>query len=143
MSQRVGRQRQNSEFFTPNPQGNSRLELQYRQPVMNGAGAVVNESQIVQAQVGHAVAIIRLRKEVGTLLRSREAPPTLDAQQSRWLTERVHSRSTETANPAQPARDIQQVSGTRPGGIVTSPLKKLSCCCRGAGSQGCLSIRLI
>ena len=41
MSQRIGRQRQNSQFFTPNPQGNSRLELQYRQPVMNGAGAVV------------------------------------------------------------------------------------------------------
>lgn len=51
MSQRAGHQRQNSRFFTPNPQGSSRLELRYRQPLMNGAGAVVNESQIVLARI--------------------------------------------------------------------------------------------
>ena len=51
VSQRAGHQRQNSSFFVPNPQGSSRLELQYRQPALNGAGAVVNQSQIVLARI--------------------------------------------------------------------------------------------
>lgn len=51
VSQRFGHQRQNSVFFTPNPQGSSRLELRYRQPLLNGAGAVVNESEIVLARI--------------------------------------------------------------------------------------------
>lgn len=51
VSQRAGHQRQNSRFFTPNPQGSSRLELRYRQPLLNGAGAVVNESQILLARI--------------------------------------------------------------------------------------------
>jgi len=72
------------------------------------------EAAFVQAQVGHAIAIIRLRKEVGTLLRSREARPSLDAQQARWLTERVRSRKTEIAEPSHSSKDVQQVSGTRP-----------------------------
>ena len=75
------------------------------------------EAAFVQAQVGHAIAIIRLRKEVGTLLRSREAPPTLDEQQSRWLTERVRSRGTQTVNPNPAPADVQQVSGERRGDL--------------------------
>ena len=51
MSQRAGHQRQNSSFFSPNPQESSRLELQYRQPFLNGAGAIVNQSQIVLARI--------------------------------------------------------------------------------------------
>ena len=72
------------------------------------------EAAFVQAQVGHAIAIIRLRKEVGTLLRSRESRPTLDEQQSRWLTDRVRSREQQTAEPSRSASDVQQVSATRP-----------------------------
>ncbi len=75
------------------------------------------EAAFVQAQVGHAVAIIRLRKEVGTLLRSREAPPTLDEQQARWMTNRIRSLTPENPAPAQSPRKVQQVSGTRTSGL--------------------------
>lgn len=51
ISQKLGRERQNSSFFIPNPQGTARLELTYRQPLMDGAGTVYNRSQTVLAQI--------------------------------------------------------------------------------------------
>ena len=50
-SQRIGRQEDNSRFLAPNPQGATRLELQYTQPLLKGAGQAYNQSLIVLAQV--------------------------------------------------------------------------------------------
>ncbi|TWT78953.1 Outer membrane efflux protein [Planctomycetes bacterium CA13] len=49
--QRLGREEDNSRFLVPNPQRATRLELQYTQPLLRGAGRAYNESQIVSARI--------------------------------------------------------------------------------------------
>lgn len=51
IAQRIGHQSNNSRFLFPNPQGTSRLELSYTQPLLNGAGAPYNQSQILLARI--------------------------------------------------------------------------------------------
>lgn len=55
-SQRLGHQRNNSVFFLPNDQGNSRLTMSYTQPLMRGAGRVYNTSLTVLAQIDSKIA---------------------------------------------------------------------------------------
>lgn len=49
--QRLNHQDNNSRFLVPNPQSTTRLQLQYTQPLLKGAGRVYNESRIVLAQI--------------------------------------------------------------------------------------------
>ena len=49
--QRLGREEDNSRFLDPNPQRATRLELQYTQPLLKGAGRAYNQSLIVLAQI--------------------------------------------------------------------------------------------
>ncbi|RMF39666.1 MAG: TolC family protein [Planctomycetota bacterium] len=56
LSQRMGRLTNNSNFLVPKNQGNARLELNVRQPLMRGAGRPVNQSLVLLAQVDFAVA---------------------------------------------------------------------------------------
>jgi outer membrane protein TolC len=49
--QRLGREQDNSRFLDPNPQSATRLELQYTQPLLRGAGRAYNQSLIVLAQI--------------------------------------------------------------------------------------------
>ena len=51
ISQIVGHENQNSRFFIPNNQASTRLELSYRQPLLDGAGRCYNESEIVLARI--------------------------------------------------------------------------------------------
>lgn len=51
LAQQFGWQETNSKFFVPNPQGNSRLALNYTQPLMRGSGKAYNESLICLAQI--------------------------------------------------------------------------------------------
>lgn len=51
VAQEVGHENQNSRFFVPNDQGSSRLELSYRQPLLDGAGQAYNESEIILAKI--------------------------------------------------------------------------------------------
>ncbi|APZ90974.1 Outer membrane efflux protein [Fuerstiella marisgermanici] len=51
ISQQLGHENQNSSFFVPNNQATSRLELSYRQPLLDGAGRSYNESDIVLARI--------------------------------------------------------------------------------------------
>lgn len=51
LAQGIGHQNSNSVFFVPNNQGNSRLALNYNQPLLNGFGRKVNRSQIVIANI--------------------------------------------------------------------------------------------
>ena len=51
VAQNLGHENQNSRFFVPNNQGSARLELSYRQPLLDGAGRTYNESEIVLARI--------------------------------------------------------------------------------------------
>jgi len=56
VSQRIGRQDNNSTFLVPNPQGTARLELNFTQPLMRGAGRTVNQSRVVLAMIDRNIA---------------------------------------------------------------------------------------
>lgn len=49
--QRLGGQKDNSQFLNPNPQNTTRLELQYTQPLLRGSGRAYNQSLIVLARI--------------------------------------------------------------------------------------------
>lgn len=51
LAQQFGWQQTNSKFFVPSPQGNSRLALNYTQPLLRGSGKQYNESLIFLAQI--------------------------------------------------------------------------------------------
>jgi len=51
ITQQIGTKNSNSEFFFPDHQANSRLTLGYKQPLLNGAGKVYNNSLIVLAEI--------------------------------------------------------------------------------------------
>lgn len=51
ISQRLGRQSNNSVFLVPNPQSTTRLELNYTQPLLRGGGRPYNMSRIVLARI--------------------------------------------------------------------------------------------
>lgn len=51
LAQDFGHENQNSRFFIPNNQASSRLELTYRQPLLDGAGRCYNESEIILARI--------------------------------------------------------------------------------------------
>ena len=51
VSQRLGHLDNNSRFLVPRNQGSSRLELNFRQPILNGRGLPVNQSLIVLADI--------------------------------------------------------------------------------------------
>jgi outer membrane protein TolC len=56
VSQKVGYQDNNSVFFVPSPQGTSRLEVNFKQPLLKGAGEVVNHSRVVLAMLDKDIA---------------------------------------------------------------------------------------
>jgi outer membrane protein TolC len=57
LAQRYGWQQTNSLFFAPNPQGTARLELNYTQPLLNGAGQAVNLSRVVLAELDSQLSL--------------------------------------------------------------------------------------
>ena len=56
LTQRLGYLDNNSRFITPANQGNSRLELNYRHPLLRGGGSVVNESLILLADIDYQIS---------------------------------------------------------------------------------------
>jgi outer membrane protein TolC len=51
ISQRIGLENSNSQFFSPTNQANSKLALNFTQPLLNGAGRAYNTSLILLAQI--------------------------------------------------------------------------------------------
>ncbi len=51
VAQNIGHENQTSSFFIPNNQGTSRLEVSYRQPLLDGAGEAYNRSEIILASI--------------------------------------------------------------------------------------------
>ena len=56
VSQRLGYQDNNSQFFLPTQQGTSRLSLSYTQPLLNGRGQAYQESRTVLARLNTGIA---------------------------------------------------------------------------------------
>ena len=78
IAQSLGRQYNNSVFLLPNPQATSRLELSFRQPLMNSAGTVYNQKHIVLAGINSNIASDETLQELQThLFRVAEAYWTL------------------------------------------------------------------
>lgn len=51
LAQRFGHQDNNSTFLNPNSQSTSKLELSFRQPLLNRAGVALNQNQIILARI--------------------------------------------------------------------------------------------
>ena len=56
VTQNFGLQDNNSRFLVPNQQGTSRLELNYTQPLLRGAGQTYNESRTILAMLDHQIS---------------------------------------------------------------------------------------
>ena len=64
IAQRLGTQRNNSIFLDPNPQGTSRLELNYTQPLLREAGRPYNQSRIVIASIDQSSTIDNVSEQL-------------------------------------------------------------------------------
>jgi len=63
-SQEIGTLTNNSQFLIPARQGNARLTLSLRQPLLNGAGVRYNEGLTVLAQLDESVAWSRISQKL-------------------------------------------------------------------------------
>lgn len=64
VSQRLGYLDNNSRFLSPPNQGSSRLEINFRQPLLNGSGKPVNEALIVLADIDLHTSSDNLMREI-------------------------------------------------------------------------------
>ena len=64
VSQRLGTLDNNSRFLIPPDQGNSRLELNYRHPLLRGGGTAVNQSLVVLTEIDFRMASDELLEQV-------------------------------------------------------------------------------
>ncbi|WP_218934232.1 TolC family protein [Rosistilla ulvae] len=114
MSQRLGWQDNNSNFFVPAPQGTSRLTMRFTQPLLRGRGADYNNSLILLAQIdrrqaddeyqrqlqGHLLEVVRsyweLYLERGVLLQKLKS-----YQRAAEITRRLELRAQLDASETQ------------------------------------------
>ncbi|WP_345321342.1 TolC family protein [Novipirellula rosea] len=96
MSQRAGYQANNSTFLTPNPQGTTRLEFSFTQPLMKDRGTTFNQTRILLArlEVGEVNAEVRANLE-NHLVDVARAYWDLFQARAEWL---QRSRLLESAN---------------------------------------------
>lgn len=64
LSQMLGHQDNNSNFFVPVPQGSSRITLSFTQPLMRGRGKTYNRSLICLAEIDHGSAHDELMRQL-------------------------------------------------------------------------------
>ncbi len=97
-SEQLGWQRTNSTFFTPNPQGTSRLVLGYTHPLLRGSGQVYNESLICLAQLDTAIATDEFSRQLQSHL--------LEVLRAYW------GLYLERANLAQKLQSLKRAADT-------------------------------
>ena len=98
LSEQLGWQRTNSTFFTPNPQGTSRLVLGYTHPLLRGSGQVYNESLICLAQLDTEIAFDEFSRQLQSHL--------LEVLRAYW------GLYLERANLAQKLQSLKRASDT-------------------------------
>lgn len=64
VSQQAGLQNNNSQFFTPNDQGTSRLVLSFSQPLLRGKGQAYNRSLVCLASIDKQIADFEFRRQL-------------------------------------------------------------------------------
>lgn len=98
LSEQLGWQQTNSSFFTPNPQGTSRLVLGYTHPLMRGAGQIYNESLICLAELDTKIASDEFSRQLQSHL--------LEVLRAYW------GLHLERANLAQKLQSLKRASDT-------------------------------
>ncbi len=108
LAQRIGTKDSNSQFFTPDNQGNSRLSLSYTQPLLSGAGRPYNQSLIVLATIDTRIAADRTTAELQDYLLSvTEAYWEIYRQRTAMLQKKLNfERASLILNYLQQRRDI-------------------------------------
>ncbi|MFT7638770.1 MAG: outer membrane protein [Pirellulaceae bacterium] len=96
LSQQLGYQNNNSVFFTPKHQANSRLNVSFTQPLLQGAGRAYNTSTIVLAEVETGLAWQQSRTQLQNhLLSVSQAYWQLYLQRVMVLQKAVHLKRAE------------------------------------------------
>jgi outer membrane protein TolC len=96
VSQQLGYQNNNSVFFTPKHQANSRLNISFTQPLLQGAGRAYNTSTIVLAEVETGLAWHQSRTQLQNhLLSVSQAYWQLYLQRVMVLQKAIHLKRAE------------------------------------------------
>ncbi len=113
LSQKIGYENSNSQWFTPPLQGNARLSLTITQPLLNGAGKAYNSRLIVLAQIDAQSGRDRVAKDLQTLmLQVYQAYWDLHLQRALLLQKRkLYQRGVEICQELEGRRNIDAVGG--------------------------------
>ena len=108
LTQRGGFQENNSTFLIPNPQGTTRLEINYTQPLMRDRGRAVNQTRVVLAQLDLKLATNEAREDLEShLVDVTRAYWGLYQARAEWLQrKRLHDRAVELRDVLQARGDI-------------------------------------
>jgi outer membrane protein TolC len=107
VSQRFGLQDNNSTFFTPRQQGTSRLELNFTQPLLRGAGQTYNESRTVLAMLDHQISEDELQDSLQDHL--------LEVYTTYWNLYRARAVRLQKERLLRRAIDVEQKLAARRG----------------------------
>lgn len=107
VSQKFGYQDNNSTFLTPTQQGTSRLELNFTQPLLRGAGQTYNESRTVLAMLDHRISEDELQGNLQDHL--------LDVYTTYWNLYRARAVRLQKERLLRRAIDVEQKLAARQG----------------------------
>ncbi len=106
LTQRSGFQSNNSTFLIPNPQGTTRLEANFTQPLMRDRGRAVNETRIILAQIDVNLATAEVRQDLQEhLIEVTAAYWSLFQSRAEWL------QRQRLLNSAAEIRDVLKARG--------------------------------
>ena len=97
MAQRFGMQNNNSQFFTPNDQGTSRIVLNYTQPLLRGRGECYNRSLVCLASIDQKIANDEFMRQLQSHL--------LEVTRSYWATYLERGALLQKMNSYRRARE--------------------------------------
>jgi len=107
VTQNFGLQDNNSTFFTPRQQGTSRLELNFTQPLLRGAGQTYNESRTILAMLDHQISEDELQDSLQDHL--------LDVYTTYWNLYRARAVRLQKERLLRRAIDVEQKLTARQG----------------------------
>ena len=107
VASRAGYQRTNSSFFVPGQQGTTRLEVNFTQPLLRGAGQIYNESRIVLASIDRNVSEDELAGKMQDHL--------VEVYKSYWTLYRARAVKLQKLRLLQRAIEIEQHLEARQG----------------------------
>ncbi|MEM7455661.1 MAG: TolC family protein [Planctomycetota bacterium] len=115
LSQQIGHQETNSNFFVPNPQGTARLVLGYTQPLMRGRGRVYNESLIGLARLDKEIADDEFHRQLQAHL--------LEVTRAYWSLYLERGALFQKMNSFQRADEVYQILERR--GIIDAQTSQI------------------